>query len=109
VVRPEKRRSSRASAGFSLRFQCLDEDPVAAEYSAHTVNISKDGLLMVSAKRLKVGSTVLLKLRVPVEISGSPFSSTRTLGRIVHRQGPEDGRIRYGVAIGRTASRFLPS
>jgi PilZ domain len=104
VVRPpEKRRSSRAPAGFSLRFQCLDDGSEAGEYSAQTVNISKDGLLMVSAKHLRVGSSVLLTIRVPVEISGSAFYCTRTLGRIVHRQIPEDGSIRYGVALGRVS------
>jgi c-di-GMP-binding flagellar brake protein YcgR len=107
VVRPhEKRSSSRTPAGFSLHFQCLDDGNETREYSAQTLNISKDGLLMLSAKHLRVGSNLLLKLRVPVEISGSPFSCMRTLGRIVHRQGPEDGRTRYGVAIGRIASRF---
>jgi PilZ domain len=106
VVRPdEKRRSSRAPAGFSLRFQCLDEGNETPEYFAETVNISKDGLLMISAKRLRVGSNVLLKLQVPVEISGSAFSCTRTVGHIVHRQNPEDGAIRYGVALGRTSHR----
>jgi c-di-GMP-binding flagellar brake protein YcgR len=106
VVRPpEKRRSSRAPAGFSLRFQCLDDGNEAGEYSAQTLNISKDGLLMVSAKHLRVGSNVLLKLRVPVEISGSAFSCTRTVGRIVHRQVPEDGSIRYGVALSRASQR----
>jgi len=106
VRRPEKRRSSRASARFSVRFQCLDEGLETVEYSAQAVDISNDGLQMISAKRLNVGSTVLLKLQVSVEISGSPFSCMRTLGRIVHLHGPEDGRICYGVAIGRIASRF---
>lgn len=106
MVRPdEKRRSSRAPAGFSLRFQCLDEGNETPEYFAETVNISKDGLLMISAKRLRVGSNVLLKLQVPVEISGSAFSCTRTVGHIVHRQNPEDGAIRYGVALGRRSHR----
>jgi hypothetical protein len=104
VVRPsEKRRSSRAPVGFSLRFQCLDDENEAREYCAQTVNISNDGLLMVSPKHLRVGSNVLLKLRVLVEISGSAFSCTRTLGRIVHRQVPEDGSILYGVALSRAS------
>ncbi|MGB7434107.1 MAG: hypothetical protein WBR26_01095 [Candidatus Acidiferrum sp.] len=96
---PEKRQNARIPVGFSLQFQCVSDEDESSDYAAETENVSAYGLLMISAKKLDVGSMVLLKLRIPVEVSGSAFSCVHSTGRVVRQELRKDGATRYGVAI----------
>ena len=74
------------------------------EYSTETVKIWLYGFLMRSRRELTAGTILYLRLRVPIEISGSPFRETRSIGRVVSEQELEDGTVGYSVEFERSAS-----
>jgi hypothetical protein len=77
-------------------FRCDQDKP---EYSTETVDIWPTSFLMRSRARLALGTVLLLRLRVPVEISGSPFYETCSTGRVVSEHRLEDGTVGYRVEI----------
>jgi hypothetical protein len=82
-----------------VSFRCLEIGSDSIEYATQIESISRDGFLMTSPKRLKVGSRLSLRLRVPPEISGSPFWETRCTGHVTAQQRLKDGRPAYRVEI----------
>lgn len=101
--RSEKRSNARCLLQIPVRFRCFEIACADLEISGQTINISRSGLFLTSAQRLKVGSSLSLTLRVPTEISGSAFSELRCKGRVVHEQKLKDGTMGYGVEIERIA------
>ena len=87
-----------------LHFRCLGMGCEDVEYATETVRIWLYGFLMKSRKELTTGTMLYLRLRVPVEISGSPFRETRSIGRVVSEQELEDGSVGYSVEIERAPS-----
>jgi len=85
-----------------IRFYSTDG---SRETQTEATNISQSGLVMQSPKPLAVGSTLLLVLRVPTEISASVFSELRCMGRVIHEQQTADGKLGYGVKIEAMAPR----
>ena len=79
-----------------LYFRCDRDD---FEYATETVEIWPTGFVMKSRERLAIGTLLLLRLHVPIEISGSPFLETRAKGRGVSQHRLEDGGIGYTVEI----------
>jgi hypothetical protein len=63
-----------------VSFRCLEIDSI--EYASQIESISRHGLLMSSPKRLKAGSQLSLRLRIPPEISGSAFWEIRCTGHV---------------------------
>lgn len=85
-----------------VRFRCFEIVCKDVEIATKTLNVSRSGLFMTSPLRLGLGSCLSLSLRVPTEISGSPFGEFRCKGRVVHEQSQKDGTFGYGVEIERT-------
>jgi PilZ domain len=96
---PEQRRSTRYLLRLPVRFRCVEKEVPELEFCTETTNVSQYGLLMESPLRLKLGSSLSVTLRVPTELSGSPFLSYRCRGRVVHEQKLADGTLGYGVEI----------
>jgi hypothetical protein len=90
-----------------LHFRCLGIGCEDVEYATETVKIWLYGFLMRSRRELAEGTILYLRLQVPIEISGSPFSETRSIGRVVSEQELEDGTIGYSVEIERAPSSAL--
>ena len=67
-------------AKLPLRFS-VGEDPI--EHTGETIGISADHFMMTSPIELQVGSRLLVKILVPFEVSGSPFTELPVSGRIV--------------------------
>ncbi len=84
-----------------LHFRCLERGCEEIEYATETVKIWLYGFLMRSRKELRKGTVLDLRLRVPIEISGSPFSEVRSMGRVVSEHKLEDGSVGYMVEIER--------
>jgi hypothetical protein len=82
-----------------LRFRVEEDNSSAREFSSETVNISSQGFCMQIEQRIKVGSLLALNLRVPTEISGSPFVELCCTGRIAWEGPRPDGMFGYGVSI----------
>lgn len=87
-----------------LHFRCLGIGCEDVEYAAETVQIWLYGFLMRSRRELTAGTMLYLRLRVPIEISGSPFSEMRSIGRVVSEHKLEDGTVGYSVEFERAAS-----
>jgi hypothetical protein len=87
-----------------LHFRCLGMGCEDVEYATETVKIWLYGFLMRSRRELTAGTVLYLRLRVPIEISGSPFSEMRSIGRVVSEHELEDGTVGYSVEFERVAS-----
>ena len=87
-----------------LHFRCLGIGCEDVEYTTETVRIWLYGFLMRSRRELAKGTILYLRLQVPIEISGSPFRETRSIGRVVSEQELEDGTVGYSVEIERAPS-----
>ena len=82
-----------------LHFRCLGMGCEDIEYATETVRIWISGFLMRSRRELAAGTILYLRFRVPIEISGSPFSELRSIGRVVSEQALDDGTVGYSVEI----------
>jgi hypothetical protein len=74
------------------------------EYATETVKVWLHGFLMRSHKELTTGTVLSLRLRVPREISGSPFSEVHSTGRVVCEHELDDGSVGYLVELERAVS-----
>jgi hypothetical protein len=88
----------------ALHFRCLGIGCEDVEYATETVKTWHYGFLMRRRRELIKGTMLYLRLRVPIEISGSPFRELRSMGRVVSEHELEDGTVGYSVrqvAVGR--------
>lgn len=95
-------RNAEVSHGVSqitVYYRHMDAESEATEYLTEPISISVHGFLMRSAAKLTVGSRLLLRVRVPIEISGSPFQMTRHTGRVACEVPLDDGTIAYRVEL----------
>jgi hypothetical protein len=76
----EKRANVRCLLQIPVRFRCFEIACANLEIPGQTINISRSGLFLISAQRLKVGSSLSLTLRVPTEISGSALTNCDARG-----------------------------
>ncbi len=104
-MKPRREAGSSEMERVPLHFRCLGMGSEEVEYATETVKIWLYGFLMRSRKELTRGTELDLRLRVPTEISGSPFSEVRSKGRVVSEHELEDGSVGYMVEIVRAASR----
>lgn len=70
------------------------------EYATTTISIFQNGFVMSSPRRLRVGCPLSLTLRVPPEVSGSPFRHIRCTGHVKTEQTLTGGELAYRVEIG---------
>lgn len=87
-----------------LHFRCLGIGCEDVVYATETVRISLYGFLMRSKRELTKGTMLYLRLRVPIEISGSPFREMRSIGRVVSEHELEDGSVGYSVEFERAVN-----
>ena len=97
---------SRYSLRILVRFHLLEDSSEGTEFTSETVNISWEALFMCSSQRINLGSLLALRLKVPTEISGSPFCELRCTGRIVSEQQFPDGTFGYDVAFEEVSPPF---
>jgi hypothetical protein len=97
----DRRLFPRYSLRIPVRFRIADLSADMSEHATEAVNVSRYGLLLATRSAMRVGATLDLTVRVPVEISGMAKQEARCKGRIVHECALEDGRIGYGVQIER--------
>lgn len=95
----ERRTPSRYPMRIPLRFRVAEGNSSTREFSSETLNISSQGFCMQIEQQIQVGSLLALNLRVPTEISGSPFVELCCTGRIAWEGRRPDGTFGYGVSI----------
>ena len=93
----DRRSYQRHPLAVPVRF-CQGGAAFGTEVNTRSVNISQSGLLITSPVPLAVGSTVLMSIKVPTEISGSAFNELQCLGRIVHESHISDS-LGYGIQL----------
>jgi hypothetical protein len=103
----DRRLFPRYSLRIPVRFRIADFSTDMSEHATEAVNVSRYGLLLAARSAMRVGATLDLTVRVPVEISGIARQEARCKGRIVHQCALEDGRIGYGVQIDRMTPPFM--
>jgi hypothetical protein len=84
-------------------FRCIGFTSDTELYSTETVRISQAWLLVRSPHRLKLGSLLSLRWRVPTEVSGSHFSEMRGSGRVLSEYQLDDGGLAYKVSLKRSS------
>jgi hypothetical protein len=91
------------NAGRSIRlplyFRALDPHADGAEHFAEVVSIETWSFVMRSPVSLQIGSTISIRMRIPVEISGSAFNDMRGTGRVMAECTLENGELGYKVRI----------
>ncbi len=87
------------SSQVTVYYRCMESDPESIEYLTEAISISIHSFLMRSEQKLAVGGRLLLRLRVPVEISGSPFQMSRHTGRVVSEVAMDDGTTAYRIEL----------
>jgi len=85
-------------ANLPLRFR-IDTD--TREHAAETIAVSPEHFIIRSPIELVAGQILAIKVRVPVELSGTPFGETKFTGRIVCGTKHTDGKFGYVVKIER--------
>lgn len=85
-------------ARLPLRF-CVGAG--AIEHTGETIGISQQHFILSSPIELQVGLRLMMKIRVPVEVSGSPFSEIAVCGRIVCGSRLADAAFGYQVELER--------
>jgi hypothetical protein len=88
-----------------VHFRCMEPEASAEEHLAVAVIVSNDSFLLRSPLPLSLGSLLALRVRVPIEISGSPFSQRVCVGCVVSDHELEDGTTGYKVRIEPAAPR----
>jgi hypothetical protein len=90
----------RASIRHLLQIPVVFRTPQSTHATgSKTLDVSHSGLRLLSPRRLKLESTLLLVLRVPTEISGSIFGEFYCEGRVVHEGARTKDGFCYGVSI----------
>jgi hypothetical protein len=67
------------------------------EYSGETMGISPNLLIMRTFTELQVGLRLQIRIPLPVEISGRPFSEFEAIGRVVSVSQLPDGIFGYQI------------
>jgi hypothetical protein len=69
------------------------------EHVGETIDISAEQLVMRSPIQLEIGLRLEITVRVPIEVSGSPFSKMKFAGRILSERAGPEGTFVYKVGI----------
>jgi len=71
------------------------------EHAAVAIGISPQRFIMSCPMELQAGLRLVMKIRVPVEVSGSPFSEIAVRGRVVDCSNLPDGQFGYQIELER--------
>lgn len=82
-----------------VSFRCLEIGSETFEYATEVISIFNEGFVMSSPRTLRVGTLLVLRLRVPTELPGSPFHEIHCKGCVTSEQRLKDGKLGYKVEI----------
>lgn len=104
MIACDERSEIPSATSFPVRFRCLEHGPEHVEQRAEAVCIFPNGFVMLSPSKLRLGSRLALRLRVPPDISGSPFHETRCTGQVLGHHTFLDGTFAYRIQIAEPAT-----
>jgi hypothetical protein len=82
-----------------ISFSCLDLTSDSFEYSTKVLSIFDEGFVITSPKRLRKGSVLSLRLRVPSDEIDGKYFENRCTARVVAEQQFKDGGVGYKVQL----------
>jgi hypothetical protein len=82
-----------------VSFCCLELGSDFFEYSTNVVSVFKEGFVITSPRRLRKGSVLSLRMRVPSDHFDNTYFENRCTGRVVGEQKLEDGGVGYKVQL----------
>jgi hypothetical protein len=82
-----------------VSFCCLELGSDFYEYSTKVLSVFNEGFVITSPKRLRTGSILSLRLRVPSDNLDGRYFENRCTARIVAEQKLKDGGVGYKVQL----------
>lgn len=80
-----------------VSFRCLELGSPSVDYATGPVSIFHNGFVITSPRKLRTGSLISIRMRMPPEKKGERFWDTRCLGRVVAEQKLKDGGLAYKI------------
>ena len=82
-----------------VSFRLLDIESVAFELATDTISIFNQGFTITSPRKLRIGSLLLLRLRIPNDKPDTGYRSAYCSGRVVADQSTSDVGPRYKIEL----------
>jgi len=82
-----------------VSFCCLDLCSDSFEYSTKVLSIFNEGFVITSPKRLRRGSILSLRLRVPSDKFDGSYFESRCTASVIAEQQFEGGGVGYKVQL----------
>jgi len=82
-----------------VSFCCLDLGSDFFEYSTRVVSVFNEGFLITSPRRLRKGSVLSLRMRIPSDRSDVAYFENRRTGHVMAEQKLQDGGVGYRVQL----------
>jgi hypothetical protein len=82
-----------------VSFCCLELGSEFFEYSTKVLSIFNAGFVITSPRKLRTGTVLSLRIRVPSDKIKGTFWETRCIGRVVLEQKFKDGGVGYKVEM----------
>jgi len=98
--------SFNADLPVPVSFRSFDISNGFIEYSTSLVSLFHDGLVITSPKKLRQGSLLSIRMRMPPERLGEDFWYCRCTGRIIAEQRVHGSELGYKVEF---EPRLLPA
>lgn len=101
----ERREARRFTMNLPLRV--LPREPKDHELTAHTRDLSYQGLYFLTEASFEVGNEIDFVITLPQQVTQSTDVNIRCQGKIVRVEPTENGRVGIAAKIGRY--EFLPA
>ena len=80
-----------------VSFRSLDVGHKFVEYSTCLISLFQNGFVITSPRKLRVGSLLSIRMRMPPEVLGGVYWHRRCAGRVVAEQRANGGSLAYKV------------
>jgi hypothetical protein len=82
---------------------CLGFGEDGFEYSTQVISIFQNGFVISSPRKLRIGSLLSLRLRLPPEFASGPFREMRCTGHVAGEHSLKGEELRYKVELDSSA------
>lgn len=82
-----------------ISFRSLDFGHRFVEYPTGLVSLFQNGFVITSPRKLRLGSLLSIRMRMPPETPGGNSSHRRCAGRVIGEQRVSNGELGYKVVF----------
>lgn len=94
-----KRQLLPTQMALPVSFCCVDLASDFFEYSTRVLSVFNDGFVITSPRRLRKGSYLSLRLRIPTDEYDGTYWEHRCMGRVIAFESGRDGEVGYKVEL----------